>query len=187
MVSCSVGKPRGNISRTFIFGLLLFLEASGSAQAREGIELAGDILQFALPATAYGMTAYHHDGNGALQYTETAALTLGVTYTLKYTINAERPDGGSQSFPSGHTSISFSAAEFVRKRYGWEYGVPLYAAAAFVGYSRVEARRHYVQDVFAGAAIGIASSYVFTGPFHGWHIQMLAADGYYRLIAVRPW
>lgn len=171
----------------FALGLLLFLWASGTAQARDEIELAGDIFQFALPATAYGITAYHRDGDGALRYTEAAALTLGVTYTLKYTINAERPDGGSQSFPSGHTSISFSAAEFVRKRYGWEYGVPLYAAAAFVGYSRVEAGRHYVQDVIVGGAIGIASSYVFASPFHGWQIRMQVADGCYGLVAVRPW
>jgi len=173
-------------ARTFALGLLLFLAVPGNAQAHDVIELAGNILQFALPATAYGMTAYHRDGDGALQYTEAAALTLGVTFTLKYTVNAERPDGGSQSFPSGHTSISFSAAEFVRKRYGREYGLPMYALASFVGYSRVEADRHYVRDVLAGAAIGIASSYVFTEPYQGWQLAPEAGDGYYGLFATRP-
>ena len=187
MESGSVGRTRGTISRAFALNLLLLLGATGNAQAGDGIELAGNILQFALPATAYGMTAYRHDGDGALQYTEAAALTLGVTFTLKQTIDAERPDGGSQSFPSGHTSISFSAAEFVRKRYGWEYGAPLYAAAAFVGFSRVEAGRHYVRDVIAGAAIGIASSSFFTSPFPGWRIQLLADGGRFGLALGGSW
>ncbi len=43
----------------------------------------------------------------------------------------------------------------MRKRYGWDYGIPAYAAASFVGYSRVESGKHYAHDVVAGAAIGI--------------------------------
>ena len=185
MKSPSAGRPRRNITCSFALGFLVLLTAPGNAQAHDAIELAGDILHVALPATAYGMTAYHRDGAGALQYTEAAALTLGVTFTLKYTIDAERPDGGSHSFPSGHTSISFSAAEFVRKRYGREYGLPMYALASFVGYSRVEAEEHYVRDVLAGAAIGIASSYVFTEPYLGLQITPEAGGGYYGLFATR--
>jgi membrane-associated phospholipid phosphatase len=60
----------------------------------------------------------------------------------------------------------------MRKRYGWEYGVPAYAAASFVAYSRVEAKQHFPHDVIAGAAIGIASSYIFTRPYKGWHVQV---------------
>ena len=36
------------------------------------------------------------------------------------------------------------------------------AAAAFVGYSRVESKRHWTSDVIAGGAIGIAGNLVFT-------------------------
>jgi membrane-associated phospholipid phosphatase len=172
--------------RTVVLGLLVLI-ASSNAQAGDGVEVAGDILQYALPATAYGMTAINRDGEGALQYSKAAALTLGVTHALKVIVDEERPDGGGQSFPSGHTSISFSAAEFVRKRYGWEYGAPAYAAAAFVGFSRVQADRHYVHDVVAGAVIGVASSAVFTTPFHGWCILAEAADGRYALVATRSW
>ena len=108
----------------------------------DGIQTAGDVLQFVLPATAGGLTLGYRDGQGALQLGESLAVTLGVTYALKYSIDERRPNGGSQSFPSGHSSISFSAAEFMRKRYGWEYGVPAYATASFVAYSRVESREH---------------------------------------------
>jgi membrane-associated phospholipid phosphatase len=148
-------------------------------RAGDAIQQAGDILQFVLPATAVGLTIGYKDGEGALQFGESAALTLGVTYGLKYAVNARRPNGGNQSFPSGHASISFSAAEFMRKRYGWEYGVPAYAVASFVAYSRVESHQHYPRDVIAGAGIGILSSYIFTRPYHGWEIRPEVVSGQY--------
>jgi membrane-associated phospholipid phosphatase len=160
--------------------VLLFLVASSPcASAKDGIETAGDILQYVLPASAAGLTLLHRDGYGALQFGASAGVTLGVTYLLKYTVEETRPNGGSESFPSGHTSISFSAAEFMRKRYGWEYGVPAYALASFVAYSRVEAGQHHPHDVIAGAAIGIISSYIFTRPYHGWDVQLQADGKYY--------
>lgn len=158
--------------------LLLCFSASVEAHASDKIQSAGDLLQFVLPAAAAGLTLGYEDGQGALEFGESAALTLGVTYGLKYAVNERRPNGGSQSFPSAHTSISFSAAEFMRERYGWEYGVPAYALASFVGYSRVESRQHYPHDVIAGAAIGILSSYLFTKPYKGWNME-LDADGKY--------
>ena len=137
--------------------------------AADGMETAGDVLQFVLPATAAGLTLAYHDGAGALELGESLAVTLGITLALKYSINEHRPNGGGESFPSGHTSISFSAAEFTRKRYGWKYGVPMYVAASFVGYSRVESGEHYTHDVIAGAGIGILSSYIFGSPYKGWN------------------
>ncbi len=168
-------------------GLVLFLAIGINAGAEDIIASAGDILQYVLPGTAAGFTLAHCDGEGALQFGESAALTLGVTYGLKSTVDERRPNGGTQSFPSAHTSISFSAAEFIRKRYGWEYGVPAYGVASFVAYSRVEAREHYPHDVLAGAAIGIVSSYIFTRPYKGWHVQAEAADGYYGIRLSRSW
>ncbi len=153
-----------------LVGLLLCCIAKVDARA-DSIETAGDVLVVVLPATAAGMTLIYKDGEGALQFGESAALTLGVTYGLKYTVHETRPNGGSYSFPSAYTSISFFSAEFMRKRYGWEYGVPAYIAATFVGYSRVESRQHYTWDVVAGAAIGFGSSYLFTQPYKGVQVQ----------------
>ncbi len=157
------------------------------AQASDGLRTAGDVLQIALPAAAAGMTLAYRDAPGALQFAESAGVTLAVTYGLKYTVVESRPDGGAHSFPSGHTSISFCSAEFMRKRYGWEYGVPAYALASFVGYTRVESGQHHPQDVVAGAAIGILSSYIFTRPYHGWSVQAQAGGGYYGLSFSRDW
>jgi membrane-associated phospholipid phosphatase len=135
---------------------------SHPAAGADAIAKAGNAVQIALPVTALGLTIGRLDGKGALQFGESAALTIGITELLKYTVPETRPNGGSHSFPSGHTSISFMSAEFMRKRYGWEYGLPSYLAAGFVGYSRVEANEHHPRDVVAGAAIGVGSSFLFT-------------------------
>ena len=113
---------------------------------------------------------------------ESLGVTFGATYALKYGIKETRPDGGDgQSFPSAHTSVSFSSAEFIRKRYGWIYGGPAYALAAFVAYSRVDSREHYIHDVAAGAAIGILSSYIFTKPYKGVDVRLESDGKYYGL------
>jgi len=83
------------------------------------------------------------------------------TYALKYAIDAERPNGGGQSFPSGHTAAAFMGAEFIRKEYGWWWGGPAFAAASWVGYTRVESRNHYWRDVLGGAVVGVLSNHDF--------------------------
>lgn len=96
-----------------------------------------------------------------------------VTYALKYSIDADRPNGNPHSFPSGHTSASFMGAEFIRKEYGWWAGAPAYLAASYVGWTRQQSRNHYSRDVFAGAAIGVLSNHdlsEFTTPMGDLHI-----------------
>ena len=173
--------------RAIALVFLIVVSIFARANAGDSITSAGDILQFVLPAAGAGMTLWHRDGQGALQLEESVGATMALTYSLKYGVNERRPNGGNQSLPSGHASISFSAAEFIRKRYGWEYGVPAYATAAFVGYSRVEAREHYPHDVLAAAAIGIASSYIFTRPYKGWNIEAEGGGKYIGIRLTRSW
>jgi membrane-associated phospholipid phosphatase len=170
-----------------ICGILLCLTISVSARADNSIESAGDVLCFALPAFTTGLSLVYKDGNGILQFGESMALSLGASYGLKYAIDEKRPNGKSYSFPSVHTSASFASAEFLRKRYGWGYGVPAYAVATFVAYSRVEAKQHYVHDVIAGAVIGIGSSYLFARPYKGWHVQPVVDARFYGVSLSRSW
>lgn len=185
------GSPRHKIAHVFspsmFLGLVLCLTGVIDARAGDVIETAGDVLQYVLPATAAGMALVNKDEKGALQFGGSAALTVGLTYGLKYTVNEDRPNGGSRSFPSMHASISFSSAEFIRKRYGWEYGVPAYVAATFVAYSRVECREHYTHDVIAGAAIGMVSSHLLTTPFKGLQIQPDVNGKYWGLRLSCAW
>jgi membrane-associated phospholipid phosphatase len=172
---------------SLLMALFLCLSTSIEARAADGIAVAGNLLQYVLPATAAGLTLVYQDGKGALQFAESAALASGVTYGLKYAVDERRPEGGRYSFPSGHTSISFCAAEFIRRRYGWEYGIAAYAVASFVAYSRFETDKHYPQDIVAGAAIGFVSSNIFTRPYRGWHLQAEADGMHYGVSLVRVW
>jgi hypothetical protein len=86
---------------------------------------------------------------------EAYLLTTGVTMGLKALTDRRRPDHrGDDSFPSGHTSAAFAGATLIWRNNGPWLGVPAYAIAAAVGYSRVESGRHFTSDVLAGAAIG---------------------------------
>ena len=98
--------------------LLLSLLFSNAAVASDTVENAGNILQVMLPVSGAGIALARNDREGLIQLAESGALTLALTFGMKYTIPAVRPDGGEHSFPSGHTSISFSSAEFIRERYG---------------------------------------------------------------------
>jgi membrane-associated phospholipid phosphatase len=146
-------------------------QIASNAIAATGAEKAGDILQVLLPVSAAGLSLGLGDADGAWQLGKSLALTVGVTEVLKSTVHATRPNGGAHSFPSGHTSVAFSAAEYLRGRYGWQYGLPAYALATVVASSRVTSHQHYTRDVVAGAGIGMASSYVFTKPYKGWNMS----------------
>ena len=144
--------------------------------AKDSTETAGDILAYLMPATTHGATFYLHDEEGRWQFSKAFVSSFAVTLGLKYSIDKERPDGSdNHSFPSGHSTVAFQSAHFIGKRYGWHYGVPAYAAAAFVGYSRVHAKKHFNSDVLAGAAIGIAGSEYFASRWEGLAVTPVTA------------
>ncbi len=137
----------------------------GAGQARaDGVSRAGDVAAIVLPAGAAGGALLAQDHKGLAQLAEAYASAMGAVYVLKPVVDRTRPDGGHQSFPSGHATSAFAGAAFLQIRYGWALGIPAYAVASYVGYSRVEAKRHYTSDVVAGAAIGIATNLAFTHP-----------------------
>ena len=91
-----------------LFVMLFGLMAAIDVQANDGIEVAGDILVVALPADTVGLTIGLKDGQGTLQFAESASLAMGTTFALKFAIDKKRPNGENQSFPSGHATISFT-------------------------------------------------------------------------------
>jgi membrane-associated phospholipid phosphatase len=72
-----------------------------------------------------------------------------------------RPFSGSDAFPSGHAAMAFtlatSLADEIRRPWAT---VVLMAAAAGTGWSRLNDNMHWLSDVVAGAALGIASAQV---------------------------
>ena len=153
-----------NRIRTAGVAAILALSAVTPAEASEkGWDDAGTIARDALVLAAIGVPVVKGDWEGALQGGGSVAAASVVTYGLKEAIPSVRPDGSDdKSFPSGHTSTAFAAAASLHNRYGWEVGLPAQLVAAFVGVSRVEARRHRVRDVLVGAAIGQASGFLIT-------------------------
>ena len=122
----------------------------------------GDTAQFAIPVAAGLYSLYLGDYDGLGQLIEGVVYTSLLTHTLKFAVDAERPNGGSHSWPSGHTSSAMQGAAYLQFRYGWKLGVPATAAAALVGYSRVEGNYHYWRDVAAGTALAWGTQYVIT-------------------------
>lgn len=140
---------------------------------KSNIEVIGDVTQLLLPATAGVSTIILKDKKGTWQFVKSYATTAVITFGLKHTVKKKRPEShNTHSFPSGHTSSAFSGASFIQRRYGWKYGAPAYALAAFTGYSRVYAKKHYPVDVIAGVLVGIGSTYIFTTPYQQEHMEL---------------
>lgn len=160
--------------------LLLFL--TQNIAAKEDVEVTGDVLRVLIPSLALGGTFYLDDKTGRQQFYASFLTNAGLTLGLKALVKKQRPNGeDNDSFPSGHTSVSFQGASFIHKRYGLKYAIPAYIGASYVGYSRVDANHHHVEDVLAGATIGVLSSLYFTTPYKGFNITPSANKGVYHL------
>ena len=101
-------------------------------------------------------------------YLFSAVVTHGLKRTIqrqrpfdKYTFIIKRDEGGSYSFPSGHTSAAFYAASFLSILYPkWYVIAPSMLWASTVGYARMYQGVHYPTDVLAGAIVGAGSAWV---------------------------
>ncbi|MCZ6889207.1 MAG: phosphatase PAP2 family protein [Gammaproteobacteria bacterium] len=128
----------------------------------EELEKAGDILQLLLPVAGFAATYIDRDPVGRIQFLK-AAVTTGVSVGgIKFAVSKQRPDqSADNSFPSGHTAAAFMGAGFIQTRYGPTFGVPALALGVLTGYSRVNADRHFADDVVAGMSFGLMSNWLW--------------------------
>ena len=83
------------------------------------------------------------------------ALSEILVEPIKFATHRQRPDGSNyQSFPSGHSSVTFAAATVIERHLGWKKAALAYIIAAYVASSRMHDNRHYLSDVIFGAATG---------------------------------
>lgn len=145
---------------TIFFTLVLGIK---SCYAKNTIEIIGDATQIIVPSYALGMAVNETGWSGVGQFVaQFAGMEIAVN-GLKNLVSEERPDHSDKnSFPSGHTASAFSGAAFIHKRYGIKRAILPYLAAGFTGFSRVQAKRHHVHDVLAGAAIGEMTGWFLT-------------------------
>jgi membrane-associated phospholipid phosphatase len=126
-----------------------------------------DYTQYVPAAAVFAMDAAGLKGKNKPQQQLLLYALGNVTATvlvqpMKRIIGRERPNKSDfHSFPSGHTSTAFVAAEFLHQEYGhystW-ISIAGYATAATTGYLRMYNNQHWLGDVLAGAAIGMAST-----------------------------
>lgn len=129
----------------------------------------------AVPAALIGYSYFKKDSlnfRKSVIIGTSMATAAAITWGLKYTVNRTRPyvtypelyhpyTEGSPSFPSSHTSISFSLATSLSLEYPkWYVIVPSYLWASSVAYSRMHLGVHYPSDVLAGALVGAGSAYL---------------------------
>ena len=130
---------------------------------------------FGVPIVALGVGLIKKDATTqrkAVVIGAALVVSSGITYVMKEAINRPRPfvtypdiqkltDGGSPSFPSGHTSLAFATATSLSLEYPkWYVIAPSYLWAGTVGYSRMHLGVHYPSDVLAGAVVGAGSAFL---------------------------
>lgn len=123
-----------------------------------------DALQYIPGLSVYILNGFGLHGKNTLpdanrQYLISSFVMMAIVQTTKRITGLRRPDGhGNNTFPSGHTSTAFVAAEFLNQEYGSRY--PLISAAGYimasaVGYMRIYNNRHWFRDIVPGAGIGM--------------------------------
>ena len=136
-------------------------------------------LQDALPAAALfvgtlGYANLINDDNGrreARTMIESAVLSVGTAYMLKYAAGRQRPDqttdpnrwlASGGSFPSVHATAAFAIgtvlAESGNDEYRWARRLLGYGVAGFTAYERLGHNAHWLSDTVAGAALGAATA-----------------------------
>lgn len=125
---------------------------------------ADDYLQYLPVAANIGLgfigAKSRHPFRERMAATATAYAAMGLMVNVtKFAVNERRPDSGAlNSFPSGHTATAFMGAELIREEYGNAYGIGAYAFASGIAVLRLYNDRHWLNDVIAGAGVGILSA-----------------------------
>lgn len=132
-----------------------------------------DFVAIGEPLVLLGVGFYKNDAYLKKQGVNATVATIG-TYSLGYivkkSVNRNRPYQTypeiehyetklGSSFPSGSTSLAFSAATSISLSYPkWQVIAPAAVYAVGVGYSRLHLGAHYPSDVLAGAILGSGSA-----------------------------
>jgi hypothetical protein len=164
-------------------GSLALISTNGDDEIKEAFDdlslsstygKAGNVLGVAAPALLnIGLYAHgkYNDNERSTEVSRVLASALAVdavsTGVMKLAIGRHRPDDGgtrefdpfsfsNRSFPSGHTSFSFTAATVMAEMYPEKKWVRYtgYSAATFVGIVRIDDESHWASDVLFGAVKG---------------------------------
>lgn len=172
-----------------LMGILLVLALSMplfSFSYNKDLDIAGDItsaLSLATPAVLFIDAPSSDYLTIASSWGATMLTSYGMRTLLKHTIDRERPyvdqpsrpadtSEDNDSFPSGHTLMSFASAAYLQTMGSLFYpdsktvkitAIATWTLAGSTAILRVVGGSHHLTDVLAGAAIG--STLGFLGPW----------------------
>jgi len=111
---------------------------------------------------AAGVKSRNNWVNQTMMLTLALATNALLSWSTKELTNVERPDGSDNlSYPSSHTSVSFTMAEVLHQEFKekstW-ISISGYTFATAVGAMRILNNRHWLSDVVGGAGFGILSA-----------------------------
>jgi len=148
----------------------------GQTQFFRTISDANNYVNAAIPAGLFIAGALDGDKGmrqNAAYIAVSTASTAVLNMLIKRIVKRPRPfrmhiqfhavyEPSGYSFPSGHTSASFSTATALSRAYSkWYVIAPSFIWASSVGYSRMYLGVHNPSDVLAGAALGAANAFGF--------------------------
>lgn len=176
-----------------LFGLFFGADASSVSASTvvsnsdKAIGSAGTDVAIAMPFVAGGISLLHdQDWDGVFELGVSSGLTVGTALILKQIVREQRPDHSDfQSFPSDTAALAYASADYLWARYNWEYGVPAYAAAMFVGYSRVRVKQHHWYDVAASSALAFGVNYAIVTRYRANDRYSLSANSDGNSIGMR--
>lgn len=143
----------------------LSLEANAQAAPDDDLELFSDIGAVGVPLAAGLYALYRDDREGLAELGLIWGASVGTTWALKKSVDATRPNGKPESFPSRHAASAFAGASYLHYRYGWKHAAPAYVVALGVGYARVDADEHYWRDIAVGAGLANLSAWLLTSRY----------------------
>ncbi|MEJ0027533.1 MAG: hypothetical protein WDN01_16025 [Rhizomicrobium sp.] len=138
----------------------ILLTAPPAFAADAGLRKAGNIINIALPVSAAGVALLHRDWKGFGEFAVAAGLTVGTTYALNQIVRIRRPDHSDfHSFAPPDLALADSSADFLWDRYGWQYGMPAYAARFVSSYALTDNKKNHWYDTLASAAVAYGFNY----------------------------
>jgi hypothetical protein len=186
-----------------INGLLLASDQRNMAHERsnadaisqsKNIANAGLLTLVAVPAGMYmwgGMNGSRRESETGLLTAEALINGAIVNESLKQVFGRERPgpvdgrgrffqDFSSPSFPSLHSTLSWTAASVIAHEYpGWLSQTLAYSTAGMVSLARVTGRQHFPSDVVVGGTLGWL---IGRQTYHAHHFTELNDGQYGRFI-----